>query len=112
MIMRNQESPTPYLQFHCITIKTTIPSAPVKLDSPLEAYSCIGRLAKAYRLPFPEEKPSLQEMMDDIKKAVAPLPSPGEQAERIAEILFAFNRDSAIDDTMRDILEYAYEHEQ
>lgn len=110
--MRNEESPTPYLQFHCITIKTTIPSAPVKLDSPLEAYSCIGRLAKAYRLPFPEERTSLQEMIAEIKKAIDPLPSPGEQAERIAEILFAFNRDCEIDDTMRDILEYAFEQEQ
>lgn len=109
--MRNEESPTPYLQFHCITIKITIPSAPVKLDSPLEAYSCIGRLAKAYRLPFPEERASLQKMIAEIKKAIAPLPSPGEQAERIVEILFAFNRDCEIDDTMRDILEYAYEHE-
>lgn len=110
--MKNEESPIPYLQFHCITIKTTIPSAPVKLDSPLEAYSCIGRLAKQYRLPFPQEKSSLQEMLSDIRQVTENLPSPGEQAEKMAEILFAFNRDYEMDDTMRDILEYAYEHEK
>ena len=109
--MRNQESPTPYLQFHCISLKTTIPSAPVKLDSPLEAYSCIGRLAKAYKLPFPEEKASLQQMIAEIRQATENLPSPGEQAEKIGEILFAFNRDCEMDDVMRDIMEYAYEHE-
>lgn len=109
--MRNEESPIPYLQFHCITIKTTIPSSPVKMDSPLEAYSCIGRLAKAYRLPFPEEKASLQEMIADIRQATESLPPPDGQAEKMGEILFAFNRDYEIDDIMRDILEYAYEHE-
>lgn len=110
--MINSDSPTPFLQFHCITIKTTVPTAPVKLDSPLEAYSCIGRLAKAYGLPFPEEKSSLQEMMMDLKKAIGNRPIPSDQVEKITQILFDFNRDDVISDVTRDIMEYAYEHEE
>lgn len=109
--MINPDSPTPFLQFHCITIKTTVPTAPVKLDSPLEAYSCIGRLSKIYRLPFPEEKLTLQEMMADLKSAIGNKPTPSDQAEKIMQILFDFNRDDVISNRTRDIIEYAYEHE-
>lgn len=110
--MAKEESPIPYLQFHCITIKTTIPSAPVKLDSPLEAYSCIGRLARACSLPCPEAGESLQDMIAELRKAMEGVPAPTEQAERMKEILFSFGRDHKPDDRMREILHYAYEHEK
>lgn len=110
--MINPDSPTPFLQFHCVHLKTTVFENPPGLDSPLEAYSCIGRVAKAYGLPYPEIKESLQEMISDLKGAIDGKVPPNEQIEKVLQILLDFNRDDVISDKTRDIVEYAYEHEK
>lgn len=99
------------LQAMCIDIKTTTFDPPVRLSSPLEAYACIGKIAKLYGLPCPVEQASLREMITGLQQEIEGNDPPGERAEKICGILADFAGDDRTDAVRMEIVEYAYETE-
>ncbi|GEM_PF-212825 len=101
-----------FLQSQCIEIKISIKNEPVRLESPLECYACLGKLRKAYNLPCELKNNTLQEEMAELKKLIANKPYPSERIEKIHQILFHFSGDCQTETRHLEIAEYAYSTEK
>lgn len=107
-----QEVPSyAFLQSSCIEIKVSMKRDPIKLDSPLEAYACLGKLRKAFGLPCKANHERLRGDIGELRDILAGKDFPTDRHEKIAAILFAFAGDCKKETRHEEILNYAYETE-
>lgn len=107
-----QEVPSyAFLQSSCIEIKVSMKREPIKLDSPLEAYACMGKLRKAFGLPCEAKHGRLRGELEELRSILEGKDFPTDRQEKIAAILFAFNGDCEKETRHEEILSYAYETE-
>lgn len=109
--MTENPSSVSQLQAMCIDIKITTFDPPIRLTSPLEAYACVGKLARQYGLPCPALQPTLREMIAALQQGIGGKASPGERAEKIEEILKEYVGDDTTDPMREEIVTYSYETE-
>ena len=100
-----------YLQSSCIEIKVSMKREPIKLDSPLEAYACMGKLRKAFGLPCEAKHERLRGDIEELRGILEGKDYPTERLEKISTILFAFAGDCEKEARHEEILNYAYETE-
>lgn len=112
MSEKKQEVPSyAFLQSSCIEIKVSLKKEPIKLDSPLEAYACMGKLRKAYGLPCESAHEELKEDIKDLKQMIENKECPSERIEKIGRILFNFEGSCHRESRHLEIMEYAYQTE-
>lgn len=97
-----------FLQSNCIEIKVSLKKEPIKLDSPLEAYACMGKLRKAYGLPCESNHEELRADIAELKEIIAAKDYPTERIEKICHILFNFEGNCQKNKMHMEIMEYAY----
>lgn len=82
---------------------------PPKINADTECAAAIGMLAKMYGLGLPERREGLDQMQKSLEEE-----SKGRQAtermEKLAQILYAYEPKTAVDDEKYELLQYSYEH--
>lgn len=82
---------------------------PPKINADTECAAAIGMLAKLYRLPLPEREEDLLKMQKGLAAQTGQLPAT-ERMEKLAQILYAYEPKTPVDDEKYELMKYSYEH--
>lgn len=82
---------------------------PPKINADTECAAAIGMLARMYGLPLPEKIEDLRKMQQDLATQTRERQA-SERMEKLAQILYAYEPKTAVDDEKYELLKYSYEH--
>lgn len=82
---------------------------PPKINADTECAAAIGMLARMYGLPLPEKIEDLRKMQQDLAAQTRERQA-SERMEKLAQILYAYEPKTAVDDEKYELLKYSYEH--
>ena len=81
---------------------------PPRINADTECAAVIGMTAKLYGLPLPEKKADLSSMRKDLEAGTKML-SATDRAEKLEQILYAYEPKAEMDDEKYELLKYCYE---
>lgn len=82
---------------------------PPKINADTECAAAIGMLARMYGLPLPEKIEDLRKLQQDLAAQTRERQA-SERMEKLAQILYAYEPKTAVDDEKYELLKYSYEH--
>lgn len=82
---------------------------PPKINADTECAAAIGILARMYGLPLPEKIEDLRKLQQDLAAQTRERQA-SERMEKLAQILYAYEPKTAVDDEKYELLKYSYEH--